>query len=228
MRNKVFIIAEAGNAHEGNINMAYELIWEASGCGCDAVKFQAGTAEGFARTPDKVDFYKPYVLSLEDFVDLYRYGCELGIPVFFSIWSPEYEQLWRIEKYHKIPARQCNRETIEELDGPNTFVSIPFDQAGYYKLGIKKSTVLHCVTEYPTNNPRLYVIDSLNKSFARVGYSDHTIGIDACLEAASYHNICAIEKHFTLDKRIKGLRDHELSANPADMKQLVEIIRGLK
>ena len=228
IKNNIFVIAEAGNNHEGNINIAYDLIGQARACGCDAVKFQAGTAEGFARSPDKVKAYEKYVLTLEDFTDLIKYGEEIGIPVFFSIWSAEYEPLRTLEKFHKIPVRQCTKEIIKKYDGPNTFVSIPnFQDTRYLGLGIRLSTPLHCVPEYPTVRPALGIIIMLADIYGKAGYSDHTIGIETCIEAAEDFGACVIEKHFTLDKNTQGLRDHVLSANPVEMKRLVEAVKSL-
>ena len=61
----------------------------------------------------------------------------------------------------------------------------------------------------------------------KFGYSDHTIGIEACL-AARVLGAEIIEKHFTLDKNFSNFRDHSLSADPQDMKTLVSVLKILK
>lgn len=53
-----------------------------------------------------------------------------------------------------------------------------------------------------------------------VGYSDHTLGIDACILAVAL-GARILEKHFTLDKQQSDFHDHQLSADPEDLKQLV-------
>lgn len=224
MSQMPMIIAEAGNAHEGNFENAKRLIEQAFECGCDAVKFQAGEAHDFARTPDKISFYEQFVLPLNDFVRLYDYGRKIGIPVFFSIWSESYESLRLIEKWHKIPARQCRKEIIEKYDSETTFVSIPYEINDIKNLGINKSIPLHCISQYPAIDTHFGRMSYLRECFGRVGFSDHYIGIQKSVFAI-LAGACVIEKHFTLDHNFSSFRDHKLSADIEEMKRLVEISR---
>ena len=75
---------------------------------------------------------------------------------------------------------------------------------------------------------QILVIKDLIKKFLNriIGYSDHTIGIDSCLVAAAF-GAKIIEKHFTIDNNYSKFRDHKLSANPSEMKTLVDRIRNL-
>ena len=82
---KPFIIAEIGNNHEGSPDTALELLYQAIESGVDAVKFQAGTAEGFARRPEDIKLYEKFVLPVGNFYRLWEEGNKLGVPVFFSI-----------------------------------------------------------------------------------------------------------------------------------------------
>ena len=79
---------------------------------------------------------------------------------------------------------------------------------------------MHCISSYPAKDEELNLqsINKLDKNYL-VGFSDHSIGIDNCLYA---HILGAkiIEKHFTLNKKDKSFRDHELSANPKDFMKL--------
>ncbi len=82
--------------------------------------------------------------------------------------------------------------------------------------------LLHCVSAYPpkNNNLNLKNIIMLKKTFnLEVGFSDHTIGIGACLAAIAL-GATIIEKHFTLDKSMIGW-DHSISANPSELKTIV-------
>jgi len=220
-----FVIAEAGNNFEGSMKLAYELICEAKKSGADAVKFQAGKACDFARTQDQVEFYKKYEMKLDDYMDMIKYGTEIGMPVFFSIWSKEYMSLNKFTKYRKIAARQFDLETVTKYDNENTFISIPNTFYEYQKLKLEKAIPLHCISEYPNFEPQLWTIDILRAAYGKAGYSDHTIGIDNAIKAVKYFGACVIEKHFTLDKRIKGIRDHILSADPKDLKILCEAVK---
>ena len=60
-----------------------------------------------------------------------------------------------------------------------------------------------------------------------IGYSDHTVGMHACLVAASL-GVQIIEKHFTIDNNFSKFRDHRLSLNPINFKKMVEIIREIE
>ena len=86
--------------------------------------------------------------------------------------------------------------------------------------------LLHCVSSYPTSvcDANLATISYFNKIFdVPVGYSDHTMGIDACITSIPLGS-CIIEKHFTLNKKMDG-PDHKLSADPKELVKLVKKIR---
>jgi len=83
--------------------------------------------------------------------------------------------------------------------------------------------LLHCVSSYPTPplQANLRSIPFLAERFGcTVGYSDHTLGTDAAVLAVAA-GARLIEKHFTLDKNQSDFRDHQLSADPAEMAELV-------
>jgi sialic acid synthase SpsE len=87
--------------------------------------------------------------------------------------------------------------------------------------------VLHCVSSYPVppEQANLAAIRFLAHELGcTVGYSDHTVGIEASLIAVAL-GARIIEKHFTLDKNYSDFHDHRLSADPAEMQQLVQKVR---
>ena len=85
---------------------------------------------------------------------------------------------------------------------------------------------LHCVVSYPTpdNEAALAHIEDLKLPGVTPGYSDHTLGIKAA-ELAVAAGARIIEKHFTVNKNHSEFRDHQLSADPEDLLQLVQAIR---
>jgi sialic acid synthase SpsE len=217
------IIAECGNNHEGNFDIALEMISRAKDSGADLCKFQAGHAEDFARKVEQISFYSKYDLEAINYNKLFEEGERIGIPVFFSIWSIDYEFLRKIEQWHKIPARQFSYGMIKKYDSETTFMSVPYMTPYLKNYNIKKSILLHCVSQYPAKNPHLDYITHMRYSLGtEVGYSDHTIGIDSCLKAYFEHKVIAIEKHFTLSHKFGELRDHIMSATPQELKKLVE------
>ena len=90
-------------------------------------------------------------------------------------------------------------------------------------------TILHCTTEYPTpmSEVNLSAMQSIKEAFGvKVGYSDHTEGIEVAIAAAAL-GASVIEKHFTLDKNLEG-PDHKASLAPIELKiwlRLFEILR---
>jgi sialic acid synthase SpsE len=86
--------------------------------------------------------------------------------------------------------------------------------------------LLHCVSAYPTpaSEANLNAIRTLTQLGHPVGYSDHTLGIVACLLAVAL-GARVLEKHFTISKNHSEFRDHKLSADPAELRSLVERVR---
>jgi N,N'-diacetyllegionaminate synthase len=93
----------------------------------------------------------------------------------------------------------------------------------------EKITILHCTTEYPAPfaEVNLKAIETIQKAFkVRVGYSDHTEGIEVSLAAVAL-GATIIEKHFTLDRNLPG-PDHKASLEPHELKNLVRGIRNIE
>lgn len=99
-------------------------------------------------------------------------------------------------------------------------------RAGTSKEGI---TVMHCNAEYPTpmRDVNLKAMLTIRDAFGiKVGYSDHTLGIEIPIAAAAL-GAEVIEKHFTLDRRMKG-PDHKASLEPGELKAMVNAIRNIE
>ena len=95
--------------------------------------------------------------------------------------------------------------------------------------GSGEITVLHCNTEYPTpyEDVNLRTMSTIQKELGiNVGYSDHSIGIEIPIAAVAM-GAAVIEKHFTLDKNMKG-PDHKVSLEPAEFAAMVKAIRNVE
>ena len=95
--------------------------------------------------------------------------------------------------------------------------------------GCEDVTLLHCNTEYPTpmEDVNLLAMRDLEEQFALpVGFSDHTLGIEADIAAAAL-GACVIEKHFTLDKTLEG-PDHKASLEPDELAAMVRAVRNIE
>ncbi len=92
----------------------------------------------------------------------------------------------------------------------------------------KNITILHCNTEYPTpmQDVNLKAMQTIADAFkVNIGYSDHTLGIEIPIAAAAM-GATVIEKHFTLDKKMKG-PDHKASLEPNELKAMVKAVRNI-
>lgn len=95
--------------------------------------------------------------------------------------------------------------------------------------GVIEISILHCNTEYPTpyEDVNLLAMNTLKKQFGvKIGYSDHTIGIEIPIAAVAL-GAEIIEKHFTLDKSMEG-PDHKASLEPAELKKMIDGIRNVE
>ncbi|OIP86930.1 MAG: N-acetylneuraminate synthase [Syntrophaceae bacterium CG2_30_49_12] len=94
---------------------------------------------------------------------------------------------------------------------------------------LKDITILHCNTEYPTpiEDVNLKAMQIIAAALGvRVGYSDHTLGIEVPIAAVAMGST-VIEKHFTLDKNMEG-PDHKASLEPDELKAMVHAIRNIE
>jgi len=232
-----FVIAEIGNNHEGSFSIAKKLVKEASKAGVSAVKFQTFRTEYYVNKIDKKRFkrLKKFELTKKNFIYLSELAKDLNLKFIstpFDLESANF--LSKIVDIFKISSGDNNYyELIKEVSKFNkkVFISLGLTNIGEIiklvkylkKVDLKhRTTLMHCVSSYPatSNEANLESINFLRfKLKMEIGYSDHTIGIIAPLIAYSFGaNI--IEKHFTLDNNFSNFRDHKLSLNPKDMKNL--------
>jgi len=97
------------------------------------------------------------------------------------------------------------------------------------ELSRDKITVLHCNTDYPTRfeDVNLKAMNTIEEKMdVKVGYSDHTLGIEIPIAAAAL-GASVIEKHYTLDRTMDG-PDHKASLEPEELKKMIESIRNIK
>ncbi len=104
-----------------------------------------------------------------------------------------------------------------------------YSDAKSYEILFNRVILLHCTTEYPAPYEaiNLRAMDTLRDAFGlRVGYSDHTQGIEIALAAAA-RGACVVEKHFTLSRSMMG-PDHRASIEPEELNALVSGIRKIE
>jgi N,N'-diacetyllegionaminate synthase len=249
-KDKVYIVAEIGNNHEGSFTLAEELLGKAAESGADAVKFQTFIPELFVSSEDpaRLERLKKFQLSFEQFESLSKLAGRLGVDFFSTPLDLESAKFLNgIQSVFKIASSDNTFypliETVAEFGKPmiistgladipllnkvqKTVMDIWEKNGEVYSLAL-----LHCITGYPVpiEQVNLGAIQTLRSKFPEltIGYSDHTLGIEVSTYAVAA-GARIIEKHFTLDKNYSDFRDHQLSADPAEFRKLTDSIRSLE
>lgn len=223
------LIAEIGNNHLGSIENFQKLIFAARDAGATTVKSQAFVAEDLKGVSFPTEFYKLCQFELDEYIEMIYWAREVaGIELFFSIFSRSLKSIGAHQVYHKIAGSQSGLGfmDIESLDSDRTFVSI---REGGKKPYMELATMLH-VSGYLSQAPALENIELLSECYQRrAGYSDHTVGLDACKRAVEDYKASVIEKHFTISRDIgfRGVQYRD-AVHSADEKQLLELSKFME
>lgn len=255
--NKVFIIAEAGVNHNGDIEIAKKLVDVAVLAGADAVKFQTFRAENLVcksvpkaeyqmetteKTESQFDMLKKLELTPAMHKQLMDY-CQSRQIMFlstpFDIESMDYLVQCGINII-KIPSGEItNYPYLEKAgktgkkvilsSGMSSLVEIEEAVAVLRDNGAEDITVLHCNTEYPTpyHDVNLRAMLQIQKE---LGVPVGYSDHTAGIEvpiAATALGAVVIEKHFTLDRNMSG-PDHKASLEPNELKEMVRAIRNIE
>lgn len=250
---RCYIIAEIGGNFT-SIEQARLLIDKASECNVDAVKLQTYRADTIASTKALFDMENTGVVSQHELFEQYEVNERLHKEVFkyaeeknldwFS--TPSHESDVDLLERCNVGAHKIGSDDAVNLPflkyvaskgkpillstGMSTMNEIKESVSVILGEGIKKLILLHAITSYPTHEQdvNLNSLISMKREFPLldIGYSDHTLSPVAALCAAAM-GAKLIEKHFTYDKKADG-PDHMLSANPEEMRWLVDSIRSFE
>ena len=250
----VFVIAEAGVNHNGSLDLARQLVVAAKDAGADAVKFQTFRAEALVvrgagkaayqyRTTDaaesQFDMLKRLELDARAHTDLITHSRNVGIAFLSSPFDEASADLLRalgVERFKLGSGELTNLPLLAHVaamgkpiimsTGMATLDEVETALRTFRKHGATDISLLHCVTEYPcpAEQVNLRAMLTLRAAFdVPVGYSDHTEGIEISIAAVAM-GARIIEKHFTLDRRMKG-PDHMASLEPEEFGRMVRAIR---
>lgn len=250
--NSVYIIAEIGVNHNGNLELAKKSIDAAKSTGANAVKFQtfkteklttrtAETAKYQKNNTGKIesqfDMLKKLELTADDFFELKTY-CEMQEIDFLSTpFDEESASLLKeigVHAYKIGSGDLTNIPLLKKIDmfGVPVLLSTGMSNMEEVKEALNcfqtsPVTVLHCTSNYPaaSEDINLLAMKSIEKEFqVPIGYSDHSLGYDVSICAVSM-GAKVIEKHFTLDKNLPG-PDHKASLDPSEFTKFVNKIRN--
>ena len=243
--DKLYIIAEAGINHRGDLTVAAQMVEVAAKAGVDAVKFQSFSASGLTHkvlAADQHEFFSKYELSQGEHRELAAVCQRCGV----DFMSTPFE-LQLVELLHKlgVPAfkiASCdltNLPLIRHCAGFNKplFISTGMGNLAEVKqaytaakdAGCPRVVLLQCTTNYPTAyvDVNLRMMGTMHSEVGcEVGFSDHSVGNYACFGAVAL-GASVIEKHFCLDKSATG-PDIACSCGPDELADLVTGIRAVE
>lgn len=250
---RVFIIAEIGINHNGDLDLAKQLITTAKSCGCDAVKFQKRDidqvySKELLDSPRESPWgttQREQKMGLEfgekEYDEIDRYSKELNIDWFASAWesnSLAFLDKYKL-KYNKVAsAMTVSPAFLKEVAKrkQHTFISTAMstmDQIGeaveIFRSADCPFELMHCVATYPmkVEDANLRCITTLRETFkCPVGYSGHEVGLAVSVGAVLL-GISSLERHLTLDRSMYG-SDQAASVEPLGFTQLCRYVRILE
>ena len=249
-KDRCYIIAEIGGNFQ-TLEEAKKLIDLAYNTGVDAVKLQTYKADTIVTKTARFDLDNVGDMLQHELFEKYQIDFELHKNVFDYIDSKGLD--WFSTPSHKtdvdmleelnvvahklgaddatnLPLIKYVAKTMKPIllsSGMCTLEEVKEMINACLEVGNDNIILFHTVSNYPTypDQVNLLAMQTLKREFPflTVGFSDHTIGSTACLAAACM-GAEVVEKHFTYDKNAEG-PDHQLSANPEEMKEIVDKIR---
>ncbi|RZF47481.1 hypothetical protein LSTR_LSTR007408 [Laodelphax striatellus] len=251
-----FIIAEIGQNHQGDINIAKQLIKEAKMCGADCVKFQKSdlpskfTQSALNRVYDSPHAWgetygehKAYLeFSREQYLELQEFSKNIGILFTASgMDTVSVDFLATINvPFIKIGSGDADNFSLLEHAAMKQIPLIISTGMQNYDVVKKiyrcvksvhcKFVLLHCISSYPppVEDVNLRVLELYRRDFPdiHIGYSGHELGITISTAAVAL-GAKVLERHLTLDKTWKG-NDHQSSLDPIEFRRLVGDVRLLE
>jgi len=249
----VFIIAEIGINHNGDMDIAKQLIDLAKDAGADAVKFQKRTID-LVYTKELLDSQResPWgttqreqkeglEFGQKEYEEIDVYCKQKGIEWFASAWDVESQKFLRQFdcKYNKVASAMLTyKELLEAVaeEKKYTFISTGMSTLDEIEAAINifkeagcPYELMHCVSTYPMNDEdaNLKCIKTLRDHFqCKVGYSGHEVGLSVSYAAVALE-ATSLERHITLDRAMYG-SDQAASVEPSGFRQLVGAVRKIE
>lgn len=252
------VIGEIGVNHNGDPNLARALVDAGVDAGVPVVKFQVFKTEKeisrfaeltpyqketAAEAQSQFDLCKALELSHKDVRDLKTYCDRRGIGFLCSVFDFDSTdflvQDLKVESLKIASGEVTNIPFLEYIGakkvgillstGASRLDEVRIAVETLRKAGCPELALFHCVSEYPAPAAELNLraMQTLRQEFGvPVGFSDHSQGVEAAVAAVAL-GATVIEKHFTLDRRMPG-PDHAASAEPDEMRRLVDVVAETK
>jgi N-acetylneuraminate synthase len=244
-----YLVAEIGINHNGNLDIAKQMIDVAARYGVDAVKFQKRTPE-LCVPPEQrnqlrdtpwgyityLEYREKVEFNREQYLEIDRYCLEKGITWFASVWDlPSVDFLEEFQPVcYKIPSAQLtDHDLLKKVRASGRPVILStgmstMDQihAAVDVVGTDNLLITHTTSSYPCEPEELNlrVIQTLRDTFpVPIGYSGHEVGLIPSAVAVAL-GACLVERHITLDRAMWGT-DQAASVEPEGVEKLVKYLR---
>ena len=245
-----YIISEIGINHNGDIELAKELILKSKKSGCDAVKFQKRDIES-VYTKEELDTPResPFgtrtreqkegiEFSIEQYKELEKFSKEQGLEFIVSCWDKVSLDLVEEHldvKYHKVASALATDKTfLQKLNDTNKPIILSVGMCTQEEVDAAVDIldnveyILACTSTYPTKAGELNLkyVQTLKENYPniKVGFSNHYNGMDACVGSIVFGAEC-VEFHITKDRTMYG---SDQPASIQDSDDLVDAIRKME
>ena len=249
----IFICAEIGINHNGDLSICKELIDVAVKAGSNAVKFQKRDINSVytqeflnssRQSPwgeTQLEQKEGLEFNVDDYKEIDRYCKEKNIEWFASAWDIKSQQFLQQFncKYNKVASAMIvYRDLLEMIaeEGKHTFISTGMTSYKDITMAVQifrdrkcSFELMHTISTYPMKDEHanLNMINTLKNKFqCDVGYSGHEVGL-AVSYAAAAMGISSLERHITLDRSMYG-SDQSASVEPAGFSNLVGAVRKIE
>ena len=242
---KTVLIAEIGENHYGRWDVCRGMVEEVAAGGAAVAKFQTYTADQFGTDHPWHDWFQTVEMPQDVHFQMQQLCRDRSIEFLSSTFTRRstdflVEQMGlnslklassRITDHGLLGYVNRYRERVKTVylsTGGATTAEIR--EAVHCLRDIENLTLLHCVSQYPTEdaNVNLRAIRTMQREFPehRIGYSDHSRGIEACLAAVAM-GAEVLEKHFSYHTRMPG-DDHQGALTPESLRCLVDQVSRLE
>jgi N-acetylneuraminate synthase len=245
-----YIIAEIGINHNGDLNIAKQMIDAAVHAGVNAVKFQKRTPDVATPTDQQtqmretpwgyisyLDYRYKVEFSEEQYCEIDKHCKEKGITWLVSVWDlPSVDFMEKFDTpAYKIPSASLTDHGLIQkarATGKPLILSTGMSTMEQIRQGVKIAgednlVLMHCTSTYPCEPEELNLrmVESLRREFPTIpiGYSGHEVGLVPSSVAVAL-GACMVERHLTLDRAMWG-SDQAASVEPGGFERLVKYIR---
>lgn len=244
-----YVVAEIGINHNGDVEIAKQLMDSARHAGVDAVKFQKRTPE-LATPPEQrnvmretpwgyityLEYRHKMEFGLEQYREIDAHARKIGITWFVSVWDePSVDFMGAFDPVtYKVPsAALTDHGLLKKLATTNRPVILSTGMSTINQirdavklLDMDNLVICHTTSAYPCapEELNLRMIETLRKTYScPIGYSGHEVGLIPSAVAVAL-GACMVERHITLDRAMWG-SDQAASVEPGGFERLVKYVR---